>query len=227
MDYAGFLRAQHQALLDQWLAAVNVAYIALPDEASLTELEDLRLPGGGGHWLPLPGFAPAEARRFRAADGRPQLWVRPEEKDAGSGLYARAWAAFARVMGFPDTPSVVGGRRLAIDHLFPETAAARRGWLLVRVMPVDLRANSLVGATAEKVEAARPGRARKRTATALTIAKVTGFQGSFARRHDAHAVAAALVAHIQGCGLVVPAGALGLIEREIANTAWLIGRFRP
>lgn len=227
MDYARFLTAQRQALLDQWLAEVNVAYIALPDEASVTELEDVRLPGGGGHWLPLPGFAPAEARRFRAADGRRQLWVRPEEKEAGSGLYARAWAAFARTEGFADAPSTVAGRRLAIDHLFPETAAARRSWLLVRVMPVDLRSNSLVGSTAEKVEAGRPGRARKRTATALTIAKVTGFQGSFARRHDANTVAQALVAHIRGCGLAVPPGALGLVEREVANTAWLIGRFRP
>ncbi len=226
MAYADFLRAQHQAILDQWLGDVNTAFIALPSEEWLTRLENPAMPGGGGHWLPLPGFSPKHARCWRAADGQKQLWVMPEEKAGGSGLYARAWAAFAAAEGQADAASSVAGRPLAIDHLFPETAAARRGWVLVRAMPVDRRSNSLLGSTSEKVEAGQRGRARPRTATALTMAKVTGFQASFARANDARALAAALVSHILGCGLVVRPGAIDSIAHEIDLTAWKIGSFR-
>jgi hypothetical protein len=228
MGYAGFLRAQRQALLDEWLgdsAGINTAYIALPDLSWLDRLADPRQPGGGGGWSPLPDVSPTEALVRRDRRGRPQLWVRPEEKAQGEGRYAGHWRRFARLYGEPVAPPP-GGRALAVDHLFPETAAARRGFALVRVMPVDLRSNSLVGSTIEAVEARRGGVLRARTATSITLAKVTGFQGSFARSHAAPDIAAALLAHIRGCGLVVPKDFATHVAQELQNMANLIGFFR-
>lgn len=213
MEYATFLRRQWQALLDEWLgltdpSAINTAFIALPSLDWVDRLSRPEQPGGGGHWSPLPNVAPTEALVRRRRDGAPQLWVRPEEKAGGSGRYAAFWNAFVVSQGLPAPPSSVNGRALAVDHLFPETAAARRGWLLVRAMPVDRRSNSLVGSAIERVEAQREGATRPRTATSITLAKVTGFQGSFARANDSGAVAAALLAHIRSCGLHVPPGTL-------------------
>lgn len=226
MTYADFLRTQWQALVDEWLASPNIAYIALPDLTWLDKLADPRWPGGGGGWSPLGDVAPGEALMRRDRHGRPQLWVRPEEKDGGSGRYAAYWARFCGLLGMADPPSSIGGRALAVDHLFPETAAARRGWVLVRAVPVDLRSNSLVGSTSEKVEANKGGAARPRTATSITMAKVTGFQGSFARSQAAGSVAAALLSHIRNCGLQVPANAFLPAGEEEALIAWLIGRYR-
>lgn len=231
MDYPTFLRRQWQALLDEWLgldprSSINTAFIALPDLSWLGRLADPRLPGGGGGWSPLPGISPAEALLRRDHAGRPQLWVRPEEKADGSGRYAAYWDRFVRHLGAGTPSSTVEGRDLAVDHLFPETAAARRGFALVRAMPVDRRSNSLVGSSIERVEAGRGGVLRPRTASSVTLAKVTGFQGSFARRHDEKGIARDLLAHIKGCGLLVPAGVLLPDEEEAALSAWLIGSYR-
>ena len=68
--------------------------------------------------------------------------------------------------------------------------------------------------------------ARPRKATALTIAKVTGFQGSFARRQDARAVADALLSHLHGCGLHVPPGYLLPQDLEAGKVASLIDFYR-
>jgi hypothetical protein len=231
LAYSHFLRAQRQALLDEWLGlgaspGINVAYIAVPDLSWLDRLADPRQPGGGGGWSPLPGVSPTDALTRRDLRGRPQLWVRPEEKAEGDGRYARYWRSFARLHGEPVAGGPSGGGRLAVDHLFPETAAARRGFALVRVMPVDLRSNSLVGSTVEAVEARRGGALRARTASSITLAKVTGFQGSFARSHAAADIAAALLAHIRGCGLVVPQDFATHAVAELQNMTHLIGFFR-
>jgi hypothetical protein len=226
MTYADFLRTQWQALVEEWLAEVNTAFIALPDLGWLEHLADPRRPGGGGGWSPLGDVAPGEALMRRDRQGRPQLWVKPEEKAGGSGRYAAHWARFCALLGMPAPASSLGGRALAVDHLFPETAAARRGWALVRAMPVDARSNSLVGSTIEKAEAGRGGRARPRTASSITLAKVTGFQGSFARSQAAGAVAQALLAHIRHCGLRVPPDAFLPSGEEEKLVEWLIGRYR-
>jgi hypothetical protein len=231
MDYATFLRGQWQTLLNQWLGihppgGVNVAYIALPDIEALERLRQPHMPGGACTWGPLANLSPTEALVRRDAAGQPELWVRPEEKDSGSGRYAEYWARFASLFGFANPPSAVAGRDLAVDHLFPETAAARRGWLLVRAMPVDRRSNSLVGSTTEKVEAGRGGRNRPRTATSITLAKVTGFQGSFSKRNATGDVARALLAHIRTCGLTVPAGTMLPDNEEAGLMAWVIGTYR-
>lgn len=231
MAYAAFLRRQWQDLLDHWLglgdpAGFNTAYIAIPDISWATKLSEPGFPGGGGRWSALPDIPPTTALLRHDARARPQLWVRPEEKSEGSGAYASAWTAFVKQLGGGTVSPEVEGRKLAVDHLFPETAAARRGWLLVRVMPVDRRSNSLLGSTTEKVEASRGGVARLRKATALTIAKVTGFQGSFARRNTSEAIAAAFLAHLRACGLVVPPGILLPDDKEGGMIAGLIEFYR-
>jgi hypothetical protein len=231
MDYATFLRGQWQDLVDAWLGlddrlGLNTAWIALPDMSWVARLAEPGFPGGAGRWSPLPGTPPTEALMRFDAKSRPQLWVKPEDKAEGDGRYAAYWAAFVRQLGQAAPASEVNGQKLAVDHLFPETAAARRGWLLVRSMPVDRRSNSLLGSTTEKVDANRGGVHRPRKATALTIAKVTGFQGSFARRHDPKSIAGALLAHLRGCGLRVPDNILLPDDEEGGMIAGLIGFYR-
>lgn len=231
MEYSTFLRGQWQAVLDEWLGInslgnLNVAYIALPDFSWLDLLADPRRPGGGGSWSPLPGASPTQALLRRDCAGRPQLWVRPEEKSGGTGRYAAYWSSYVRLLTQEAATSSVGGKTLAVDHLFPETAAARRGWAFVRVVPVDRRSNSLVGSTIERVEAKRGGVARPRTATSITLAKITGFQGSFAGHKAAGSVARALLAHFRNCGLVIPDGVLLPDDDEAELMAWLIGTYR-
>lgn len=231
MDYATFLRRQWQDLVDQWLGLddrlrMTHAWIALPDVSWVSRLQEPGFPGGGGRWSPLPGVSPSDALMRHDAKARPQLWVRPEDKADGDGHYAAYWARFVAQCGADAPASEIAGRKLAVDHLFPETAAARRGWLLVRTMAVDRRSNSLLGSTTEKVEANRGGVDRPRKATALTMAKVTGFQGSFARRHDPKAIAAAFLAHLRACGLVVPDGVLLPDEEEGGLIAGLIDFYR-
>ena len=231
MTYADFLREQWQDVLDHWLGVddrlgMNTAWIAIPDVSWAVKLSEPAFPGGGGRWAALPGFAPNRALMRWDGKARPQLWVKPEEKAEGSGDYAEAWRTFTQQIGRGPVTAEVTGRKLAVDHLFPETAAARRGWLLVRAMPVDRRSNSLLGSTTEKVEANRDGVRRPRKATALTMAKVTGFQGSFARRHAPGDIARAFLAHLRSCGLRVPPGCLLPDEEESALIAGLIGFYR-
>lgn len=231
MTYAAFLRSQWQDLLDHWLGVedrlgLNTAWIAIPDVSWAVKLSEPGFPGGGGRWAALPGIAPNRALMRRDHKARPQLWVRPEEKTEGDGAYAQYWRIFVDQLGYGEAASEVNGRKLAVDHLFPETAAARRGWLLVRAMPVDRRSNSLLGSTTEKVEANRDGVRRPRKATALTMAKVTGFQGSFARRNAPRAIAHAFLAHLRTCGLHLPPGYLLPDDEEAELIAGLIAFYR-
>ena len=82
------------------------------------------------------------------------------------------------------------------------------GFALVRVVAVDRRSNSLTGSTTEKAAAGpKPGRLRPRTADYFTLAKVSGFQGSLARRNASGGVAQALFDHLRAQGYPIPAGA--------------------
>jgi hypothetical protein len=231
MTYTDLLRDQWQDLLDHWLGVedrlgMNTAWIAIPDVSWAVKLSEPGFPGGGGRWAALPGIAPNRALMRRDHKARPQLWVKPEEKAEGSAGYADAWRVFVQQLGRGPVAGEVNGRKIAVDHLFPETAAARRGWLLVRAMPVDCRSNSLLGSTTEKVEANREGVRRPRKATALTMAKVTGFQGSFARRHAPGDIAHGFLAHLRSCGLRVPPGYLLPDDEEAGLIAGLIAFYR-
>lgn len=210
MDYQSFVRRQHTTIMSQFFRTgpakstdINIAFIAVP---SLDWLSTKRpLVGPGGNWGALQGTTVSEALVWRGGDGESELWVRPEEKSSGNGRYEKYWAAFCAQQGITGTPGPVGGRPMAVDHLFPETAAARREFAYVRAVPVDRRSNSLVGGGIERAEANRGGRHRPRTATYITLAKVSGFQGSFAQRHTGTSVATALIDYLKGMGFAVPA----------------------
>jgi len=223
MDYAAFLHAQAEALVEQFFAAENIAWIAVPDMGWLARRQGM----DGGQVTALPGFPATEGVIWRDAKNRAELWVMPEEKaDEGTGLYARAWRVFVQTVAHTSPAAEVNGQKLAIDHLYPETAAARLGFALVRVMAVDRRANSLLGATTERAAAGpKPGSVRPRFATTFTLAKVSGFAGSFARRHDAAAVAHGLLNHFRAQGYPVPVGALGALEANLTASSleWFRG----
>lgn len=210
MDYPTFVRRQHNAIMTQFFrtdsaknAGVNLAFIAIPGLDWLSTIRPML--GPGGNWGALQGTPVSEALVWRGGDGESELWVRPEEKSTGSGRYGRYWAAFCAQQGVAGTPGPVNGRAMAVDHLFPETTAARRKLAYVRAVPVDARSNSLVGSGVEKAEANRGGKQRPRTATYITLAKVSGFQGSFARRNTGAGIASALIAYLKGLGYTVPA----------------------
>src|ERR1700722_7283555 len=154
---------------------------------------------------------------WRDARGRAELWVRPEEKaNEGTGLYARAWRQFVQLEARLEPVAVPGGRKLAIDHLYPETAGARLGLSLVRVMAVDRRSNSLAGSTTERAAPGpKPGSLRPRFATPFTLAKVSGFQVSLARRNASADVARALWEYLRAQGYPVPNGAIGALDAEL------------
>ena len=223
MDYAAFLHAQAEAIVEQFFGPYNIAWIAVPDLGWLARRQGM----DGGHVTALPGFAAAEGVIWRDTQGRAELWVMPEEKaDEGTGTYARAWRGFVQTVAHTTAAAEVNGQKLAIDHLYPETAAARLGLALVRVMAVDRRANSLLGSTTERAAAGpKPGSLRPRFATPFTLAKVSGFPGSFARRHDAGTVAQALLNHLRAQGYPVPAGALGALEADLTASTleWFRG----
>ena len=79
-----------------------------------------------------------------------------------------------------------------------------------------------MGSTTEKLAAGpKPGRAgRDRTATSFTLAKVSGFHGSFARRNAAGDVMRAFYAHLRAKGYPLPpeGTALAQLEAEIASS---------
>lgn len=223
MDYASFLRLQAETIVQQFFAHSNAAWIGVPDLGWLTQRQGMH----GGKIAALPGFATAEAVIWRDATDRPELWVKPEEKaDEGTGAYARAWRQFVQLTGHTAPLAELSGRKLAVDHLYPETAAARLGLSHVRVMAVDRRANSLLGSTTERAAAGpKTGSLRPRFATYFTLAKVSGFQGSFARRHGAAGVAQALLAYLREQGYPVPADATRALDEKLtaSSIAWFRG----
>jgi hypothetical protein len=223
MDYAAFLHLQAEAVIQQFFAEYNIAWIGVPDLGWLTRRQTMH----GGQVVALPGAAAPDAVIWRDANGRAELWVKPEEKaDEGTGAYARAWRQFVQVIGHTAPVSELAGRRLAIDHLYPETAAARLGLSHVRVMAVDRRANSLLGSTTERAAAGgKPGTLRPRFATYFTLAKVSGYQGSLARRNASAGVALGLLDYLRAQGYPVPAGALAVTEAELTASSldWFRG----
>ncbi len=153
-------------------------------------------------WRLLPGFSECDAVVWDS-EGRPELWVRPVEKrrcivSADKTLYSRAWTAFVRHYGHT---KVEPSRFHAIDHLSPETAAFRQGYLYVRVAVVDAVSNKRVGSTVEKILAGFAGKAGGYQADWTTLAKVLGMQGSWRVSRPAREVAAELLALARANGM--------------------------
>lgn len=224
MDYATFLHQQAAAIVGQFFGDYNIAWIGVPERSWLTRRQTM----DGGHVEALPGAAAEDAVIWRDTKNRAELWVKPEEKaDEGTGAYARAWRQFVQLIAATTPVSELAGRKLAVDHLYPETAGARLGLSHVRVMAVDRRANSLVGSTTETAAARdKSGRLRPRFATYFTLAKVSGFQGSLARRNASGSVAQALFAHLRAQGYPVPANASPMASFEQELTASSLDWFR-
>jgi hypothetical protein len=226
MDYAGFLRQQEAAIVEQFFANYNIAWIAVPDIDTLMQRQTF----DGGMVAALPGFGPDEGVIWRDRRDRAELWVKSEDKAAdGTDLYARAWRQFVQVIAGTSPLPELAGRKLQADHLYPETAAFRADLNFVRVLAVDARSNVLLGSTTEKFAAnSKPGTfGRPRSATYFTLAKVSGFQGSLAHRNASGSVAAALLAHLRARGYTVPSDATpdGSLEFELTTNTlnWFRG----
>jgi hypothetical protein len=223
MDYAAFLHQQAAAVVEQFFGKYNIAWIGVPDLGWLTRRQSM----DGGKVVALPGASSDEAVIWRDNKDRAELWVKPEEKSVeGTSLYSRSWRQFTRLVAQTDPVAELNGRKLAVDHLYPETAGTRLGLSLVRVMAVDRRSNSLVGSTTEKAAAGgKSGSLRPRFATPMTLAKVSGYQGSFAKRHDSATAARGLLDYLTSLGYPVPTGALGVLEAQLTASSldWFRG----
>jgi hypothetical protein len=150
MDYATFLDQQAAAIVEPFFAHYNMAWIGVPDLGWLTRRQTM----DGGHVVALPGAAAEDAVIWRGTKDRMELWVKPEEKSVeGTALYARCWHQFVQFSAQMVPVAELNGRKLAIDHLYPETAGSRLGLSHVRVMAVDHRSNSLLGSTTERAAA--------------------------------------------------------------------------
>ncbi len=223
MDYVSFLQHQVAAIVEQYFAPGNLAWVGVPGREWLMMRQGLE----GGQVVALSSFPPEEAVIWRDNKGRSELWSKPYDKTLDpNSAYDRAWAQFTRSIAQCEAVREVNGRPLQVDHLYPETAGTRSGLELVRLMPVDARPNRTVGSTVEKAAAGgKPGRfGRPRHATPFTLAKVSGFQLSFARRHNSTQVARALWDHMKACGYPVPTG--GLADFEVELTADTLDWFR-
>lgn len=122
-----------------------------------------------------------DAYVYEHHDGKKELWVRATDKRTklGSFDYVRCWNSFAKMHGVEDPSSI--GSDWQVDHVYPESSASRRELHLVRVMPVPRKGNAGVGASFEALLAKYlPGEHKGGwVASWYTIAKVTGFQGTF------------------------------------------------
>jgi hypothetical protein len=220
MEYAAFLHDQAAALVAQYFdTRFNAAFIAIaaPESLSRRQMVD------GGRIVTMPGYPASDALLWQDDKGRTELWVRTFDKTANpSDLYEHAWRDYVRVFAKTEMRTELNGRPMVIDHLYPETAAFRSKLAFVRLLAIERRPNSLVGSAIEKLAAGpKPGKdGRDRTATSFTLAKVSGFQGSFARRNAARDVMRALYGHLRAKGYPVPAEgtALAALEADIASS---------
>jgi hypothetical protein len=222
MDYASFLHAQAAAIVDQFFNEANIAWIAVPDIQTLMRRQSF---DAGGRVVALPGFGATDAVIWRDSKNRAELWVKSEDKAAsGTDLYARAWRQFVQTIAQTLSTPQLNGRPWQADHLYPETAAFRSDLNFVRVMAVDARSNVLLGSTTEKLAAnTKSGtRGRPRSATYFTLAKVSGYQGSLARRNSSADVAKSLLAYLRAQNYPVPQDALEL-TLTTANLSWFRG----
>ena len=118
-------------------------------------------------------------------------------KSVGSFSYTKCWNSFAISCGVENPRSI--GSDWQVDHVYPETSAARRDWGFVRIMPVMRKANAGVGASLEALLAGISPEDHKGgwIANWYTIAKITGFQGTFAKKDVGDMdLAKQLVAHV-------------------------------
>lgn len=128
----------------------------------------------------IAGIDRGDGVAYLAASGsEPECWCRPVDKGQSKGPYVRVWRAFQRQFYNSDYQAEKDASRWAIDHLYPETAAAREGHAYVRILPVDAVANRNIGTAVERFMARRAHRATTtgHDLTYLTMAKIAGWRG--------------------------------------------------
>ena len=138
----------------------------------------------GGQIASLPGVAREDAFVWSRGEGDHELWVKSEQKGTpGAGKYGTYWNTFCK--DFFGVEWNISGKRVNIDHLFPETAGTLQGLAYIRLLPVSAEPNRAQSALEKQMVArekeinqASPGTPRKpvRHATPETLAKVTGFE---------------------------------------------------
>lgn len=135
----------------------------------------------GGKMAGLPAVPQDEAFVWSRGDDDHELWVRAAEKGTpGACRYRSHWSSFCKEYYGVDWN--ISGRKVNIDHLFPETAGTLQNLSYIRLLPVSAKANRAQSAL-EKQMAARereigevPDRKIVRHATPETLAKVTDFR---------------------------------------------------
>ena len=201
-DYGGFVRARQDAFLREFIDEPGHCFIGIPGLGAFAHRHQ-----GSGSIRGLPGVALPEAFVWSRGPGTEELWVQPFDKAVTqSGAYRDHWAAFVELLGAGEVAYSLGGRAQVVDHLLPETFAARQAYAYVRVTMVDYRGNATVGSVVEKSMAGREDPGHGMLADWFTVAKVSGFRGSFAQAVDAATVMAALSDHLAARGFRVPEG---------------------
>ncbi len=198
MEYEKFLRQQWQSLYDEWINNSGHRNIAFHTDEQREKSTQRGHPGDGGRWVNLGRCDPRKARVYEGPSGDRQLWVRPADKTRKpSAAYRRYWRRFVRSQGVRE-PYTYFGKIFPVDHLFPETAAARTGLEWIRVVPVKARSNALVSFL-EKKRAAKTENPRPHTADYITMVKVTGFEKSLISFPNGHEFACQFMLHLETC----------------------------
>ncbi len=203
IDYAAFVRRQQDRLLSEFAKDPGSCFIGIPDPAAFQHRY-----GGRGSVRALPGRPLNQALVWsQGPPGTEELWVRPFDKAVtDSGAYRAHWGAFVSDLGAGPVAYTLGGRAQVVDHLLPETFAARQGYSHVRVMMVDARGNTTVGSVVEKSMAGRENPGTSMLPDWFTLAKASCFRGSFAARVPAAEVMRALRDHLAARGFTLPEG---------------------
>lgn len=146
------------------------------------------------------------------AKKQPELWVKPKPKDQPS-LYREAWKKFSKIYGGVDVIALDQTHHL--DHLHPETTAAKENDSYVRLMPVPARSNILVGAVIEKVQAQNDYLTGGFVAYDITLCKVLGLNISFRKEISAKEIIDSICSELEKIGITTEA------EFQKSLYAWL------
>lgn len=181
------MRRQREAIVQQMrLDPANVLIGVRSHHELERRSESLRFGGDSSSVIvPLTSLdgkdiLPTDGVAYRPTVGNePECWCRPVDKSQASGPYERVWRAFQKQFYNSDYNSERNPSRWAIDHLYPETAAAREGFIYVRLLPLDAVANSAIGAAVEAFMARQAASSTKiaHDLTYLTLAKLSGWRG--------------------------------------------------
>jgi hypothetical protein len=181
---------QHSALIGQFADDKgNGAYIACSDLHFMEETRCRNSKGNKvGQVLPVEGTSIENAFVLVDAEGKHELWARPDYSD-----YAGVYDKYTKKYYGVEWSKIASGDDWNVDHLFPRTAGEIKSMKYVRLTAIDKRANGLMGCTIESQMAKRAreaeslpaeaGRAKRGPrpvlmATPFTIGKMTAFHDS-------------------------------------------------